>query len=222
MKLARIMSNFAALTFFLVGCASTAEEDVASEEADLQAFRSTLEDRGALPLQAATIDYPEDARPFEEADLDLSQTVGGSKYVSYSFNAKAGDGLLLASRKTNHGMGSDCTAMVRLWLLDSDNRVVKTGNKICESEFEEPGMQSKSNILRHYLAKSGTYKVVVAVLPGKTASANDPVRSEPWKFVNLRMVRTHKVDQGALRARCQDGIDVFCSDSLRCERARCK
>jgi hypothetical protein len=203
------------------GCAAATEEDVESDEAEIsQVFRSALEDRGRVPLEAKEIHYPEDARPFERARMSVAQTPGGSRYVAYSFKARKGDGLLLAAQTSDSF--TSCNSVARLWLLDADNRVVKTGTRQCVAERDVPRPQSKSNILRHYLEKGGAYKLVVAVLPARDAAADDPVRTEPWTRLSVEMVRTHAEDQGASRARCQDGIDVFCDPALRCERARCK
>jgi hypothetical protein len=218
----------ASLSFFvLVACSGEAADPI--DSTDVQAselnevFRSPLHDLGQLPLDRRAIHYAEDPRPFDEAMISVSQTPGESRYVAYRLEAKQGDGLLLAAQKTTATETSgSCDEVVRIWLLDARNVVVRTGSQICESEYEVPGLQSKSNILRHYFANSGTYKIVAAVLPARAAASHAPIRTQPWRFLSLHGVRSHEENQGAQQSRCEDGIDILCRSDLRCERARCK
>lgn len=213
------------LSILSAACAAEShDESVEAAEAELgQSFRSQLHDLGALPFESRNIHYAEDARPFEEANVSLSQAAGESRYVAYQFDALKGDGLLIAAGKTTASeTNGECDEVVRTWLLDSAKRVVRTGTYGCEAEHEVPGLQTKSNILRHYLAKSGSYTLVVAVLPSQHAPSHAAIRTEPWKWVRLDVIRTHKEDQGAAQARCENGVDIYCKPELRCERARCK
>jgi hypothetical protein len=218
-----LLSVLVAAVLLTPACAVESQDD-ASEESELgRAFRSPLHDRGALPFESKSIHYPEDARPYERATLGVAQTAGESRYVAYHFDAEKGDGLLLSAGKTTESeTNGECDDVVRLWLLDSNERIVRTGSYRCEAEYEEPGLQSRSQILRHYLTKGGSYTLVVAVLPARSARPSAPIHTQPWKWVSLDVVRTHKEDQGEDQARCQDGIDIYCRPALRCERARCK
>jgi hypothetical protein len=214
---------FCALSVACAGTSTTVDENFDEEEAALTAFRSNLDDRGALPFVARKIHYPEDPRPFEGADVSLAQTAGRSKYVSHSFRAKKGDGLLISAHKQTDSTGAgDCEEIVRMWLLDSQNRVVKTGTKKCYSEYEEPGLRSQSDALRYYVESDDTYKIVVTVLASPSAHANADIRKSPWKWTSLDVIRSTKANQGAPNSRCEGGTDILCQSSLRCERARCK
>lgn len=218
-----------ALTMAMVSlsaaCAVEADDAaLAAQEAELgDVFRSELFDLGALPLEARKISYPEDARPFDDARPSVSQRPGESRYVSYTIDAKKGDGLLFAANKTSATETSgSCDEIVRVWLLDENRRIVRAGSSSCASEYEVPGLQSSSKILRHYFESAGSYRLVVAVLPASGAAATAPIRTQPWKFVALDVVRSHEENQGAAQSRCQDGTDILCRAELRCERARCK
>lgn len=225
MKTSAVGSCSALALSLVLGCAAEAVvEDAAAQEPELnQVFRSTLQDLGAIPLEQKTIHYAEDPRPFEDAFLGVSQTEGESRYVAYELEALKGDGLLLSAHKTSATETSgSCDEVVRLWLLDSSKRVVRTGTQSCEYVYEEPGLTTKSNILRHYVEKDETFKIVVAVLPARNAATQAPIRTQPWKWVSLDVIRSHEENQGGLQSRCQDGADVLCKPELKCERARCK
>ncbi len=225
MKVSSVSVWLLSFAMFSAACAtSSTEEGAESEDSELgEAFRSPLDDRGALPLEAKAIRYPDDPRPFENALFGLSQTPGESRYVAYRFDARQGDGLLLAASKTSTTTtNGECDEALRIWLLDSKKRVVRAGTQKCEGEYEVPGIQTKSAILRHYLEESGNYTLVVAVLPSRTAPESAPIRTQPWKWVGVEVIRSHEEHQGGLQSRCQDGVDVLCSAALRCERARCK
>jgi hypothetical protein len=217
----------AALTALSTACAGAEDsalgEEMDADEAALTAFRSNVDNRGTVPLVATKIAYPEDARPYETANVALSQTSGKSKYIAYSLRAKKGDGLLLSAYKqTDSTRAGECEEIVRMWLLDSQNRIVKTGTKKCYSEYEEPGLRSKSDTLRYYVENDDTYKVVVTVLPARSAPAYADIRKNPWKWVSLDVIRTKAANQGELGSRCENGTDILCQSTLRCERARCK
>lgn len=204
-------------------CGAADSPEIESDESDLTAFRSTLDQRGELPLEARRIRYPEDARPYESLNTNVSRTRGSSEYVAYSFKGAKGDSVLLAAQKTSATTtNGNCDESVRLWLLNSKNQVVRTGSKKCYQEPEVPGLQSRSDIMRYSLPKADTYKVVIAVLPSETAPANAPIRTQPWKWVNVDIFRSAKADLGAAGSRCEDGLDMLCQSQLRCDRARCK
>jgi hypothetical protein len=209
-------------TLLLAACASGGENDaIETEEAELnQVFRSAVQDRGPLAMSNETLKYPEDARPFRTFHDFTEPSAVSSRYVGYTLIAKKGDGLLFAAESAGEGANSECKSVVRTWIVDSSNRVVSTGTRACEQNPEE-GPQAKSKILRHYFDKSGTYRLIVSLVPASTASRVDAVRTSPWS-VWLDVVQSSKADQGKRDARCQDGVDILCEASLKCERARCK
>lgn len=209
--------------FAATAACGAADTGVESEDSELTAFRSSVDLRGQLALEAQTLRYAEDARPFESLAIDISRTPGKSEYVGYTFTGQKGDSILLAAQKTSQTVTRDtCDEVVRIWLLNSKNQVVKSGTKKCYAEPEVPGLQSRSDIMRYSLPKADTYKVVVAVLPSEAAYPSAPIRTQPWQWLHLDMFRSAKADLGGAGSRCQDGLDMLCQDSLRCERARCK
>lgn len=225
MNIRQLTACFALSFAFPLACGGeTSEEETDSQEAEIgEAFRSKVEDRGALALEDRKVPYKEDARPYETADLGVKQTPGGSRYVGYTLKVEKGDGLLLAAQKGSETTpDAGCDDVVRLWILDSKNRVVRTGTQYCESEYEVPDVQSKSKITRHYFDSAGMYKIVLAVLPGRGVPANSPSRKAPWGYVSLDVIRSHEADQGEAGSRCTNGVDILCQSTLKCERARCK
>jgi hypothetical protein len=223
MKIAQtplVMCLVASMAFACAAQTDEAPEDEGVDYADLTTFRSALDNRGALPFEDQRIAYPEDARPFRQAYLGLAQTPGKSKYVAYEFRAGEGDGVLVdAFGGAAYTRSGGCDRVVRLWLLDGRNRVVRSGTVRCSNDREE-GLETRSDILRFHLPARDTYKLVVTVLPGRDAEPS--ARRDPWNRVVLFVTAAAKADLGTRGARCQDGIDAFCEPSLRCERARCK
>jgi hypothetical protein len=210
---------------FAAACAGEpVDESTGAQDSALgEVFRSPLHELGALPLEPTAIRYPEDPRPFEQAYFGVSQTAGQSPYVAYRFDARKGDGVLLVAGKTSTTTTDGaCDEVTRIWLLDQDHRVVRAGAQKCAGEYEVPGLQATSKILRHYVDEDGSYTLVVAVLPAKTAPAGAPIRTQPWQHVGIEVIRSHEENQGAPQSRCQDGVDILCRSELRCERARCK
>ncbi|MFO0737530.1 MAG: hypothetical protein U0270_16680 [Labilithrix sp.] len=90
----RHVLSFLLASLFVTACsADVPDEATVAQEGELGQVFIGADDRGALPLEARTIHYAEDARPFEAASFGTSQTAGGSRYVAYHFDAKKGDGL---------------------------------------------------------------------------------------------------------------------------------